>query len=312
MRELDLIGRIRAEAKSRNTLVKVGIGDDGAVLRVPTAHEMVVTTDFSLEGRHFRRDWHTPQSVGHRCLARGLSDLAAMGARPMVAFLSLALPRGFDVEWVDEFMHGFGALATRFGVELAGGDTAESPRGEILADVVCVGVVRNGRAVRRSGAQVGDAIYVTGPLGGSAAELAEFAAGEPCPTIDRPGRPNAFPQPRIREGLKLAVRWMASAAIDVSDGLSTDLWHLCEASGVGAEITTEAIPVARGATLQQALHGGEDYELLFTTKPWVRVAKRLSRSTVKRIGTVTAELGVRLDGAELKRGGWEHFSEGRD
>jgi thiamine-monophosphate kinase len=235
-----------------------------------------------------------------------------MGAKPVAAFLSLALPRGLDPEWVEGFMDGFEALALRFRVQLAGGDTAEAPGEEILADVVCVGAVRKGREVRRSGAEVGDAIYVTGSLGGSALELAGFAAGEPCPTVDRPGWPNAFPQPRIKAGLKLADRWMATAGIDVSDGLSTDLWHLCEASGVGAEISAEAIPVAAGATLEQALHGGEDYELLFTTKPWVRVDRRMPGPTVKRIGTVTEKLGVRMDGAELKRGGWEHFSGDRD
>jgi len=309
MKELELIERIRAGVTTRNPSVRLGIGDDCAMLRVQTGYELAVTTDFCLEGKHFRRDWHSPQSAGHRCLARGLSDLAAMGAKPIAVFLSLAMPRGIEDEWVEGFIDGFQGLANRFVVQLAGGDTSEAPGEHVLANVTCMGVVKKGREVKRSGAQVGDAIYVTGPLGGAAAELAEFAAGEPCPTIDRPGRPNAFPQPRIREGLKLADRWMTSAAIDVSDGLSTDLWHLCEASGVGAEIKAELIPVARGATLEQALHGGEDYELLFTTKPWVRVAKRLSRSAVRRIGTVTAELGVSLDGAELKRGGWEHFRD---
>src|SRR5271156_4305222 len=115
--ELQLIRRIRAGTASRNGAVRVGIGDDCAVLRVPAGHEMVVTTDFSLEGRHFRRDWHSPQSAGHRCLARGLSDVAAMGGRPLAAFLSLALPKGFEVAWFDGFMEGFNALAGRFGAE---------------------------------------------------------------------------------------------------------------------------------------------------------------------------------------------------
>src|SRR5580698_10308373 len=138
MRELELIERIRAGSRGRNAAVKVGIGDDCAVLRVPAGHEMVVTTDFSLEGRHFRRDWHTAQSAGHRCLARGLSDVAAMGGRPIAAFLSLALPKGFQVVWVDGFIEGFGALAERFGVELAGGDTSEAPGDGIAADVTVV------------------------------------------------------------------------------------------------------------------------------------------------------------------------------
>jgi thiamine-monophosphate kinase len=311
MKELELIERIREGVKARNPAVRLGIGDDCAVLRVPAGHEMVVTTDFSLEGRHFRREWHTPQSAGHRCLARGLSDLAAMGAKPIAAFLSLALPRGFEVEWVDGFMEGFEALAQRFGVELAGGDTAEAPGGEILADVVCVGAVRKGNALLRSGAQAGDGIFVTGRLGGAAVELARLAAGGHCPgTVATAGKdPHAFPEPRLKAGFKLAEWRIATACMDVSDGLSTDLRHLCDASGVGAEIASAEIPLAAGATLEQALHGGEDYELLFTSKVWSRVPNKLATTRVQRIGRVTAESGVRIDGVELVRGGWEHFGE---
>ena len=122
-----LIARIRERSDTRNRAVRVGIGDDCAILRVPAGAEMVVTTDFSLEGRHFRRDWHTPESVGHRCLARGLSDIAAMGARPTAAFLSLSMPAPLDLSWVDRFLAGFGALAKKWGTELAGGDTCEAP-----------------------------------------------------------------------------------------------------------------------------------------------------------------------------------------
>jgi thiamine-monophosphate kinase len=154
--ELGLIERIRAGGKTRNRAVRLGIGDDCAVLRVRPGEELVVTTDLCLEGRHFRRDWHSAESVGHRCLTRGLSDVAAMGGRPVAAFLSLALPKGLALEWVDGFMAGFGELAERFGVELAGGDTAQAPATEILADVMVVGVVRAGKALRRSGAAVGD------------------------------------------------------------------------------------------------------------------------------------------------------------
>ncbi len=167
LNELGLIERIRVSAeRSRVAGVRVGIGDDCAVLRVPRGHEMVVTTDLSLEGRHFRRDWHTAESAGHRCLARGLSDVAAMGAKPLGAFLSLALPREYDLDWVDGFLVGFVELAKRWEVQLAGGDTAQAPGGEILADVVVTGTVRAGKALLRSGAKVGDRIYVTGRLGG--------------------------------------------------------------------------------------------------------------------------------------------------
>lgn len=299
VRELELIARIKAGGPGVGAGVRVGIGDDCAVLEVPRGCEMVVTTDFSLEGRHFRRDWHTPESAGHRCLARGLSDVAAMGARPSAAFLSLALPAGFDVAWVDGFLRGLRGLAERFGVTLAGGDTAEAPGGEVLADIVLIGAVRRGRALLRSGARVGDGIYVTGRLGGSAAELAAMRAGVRGASGMR--GPQSFPEPRVGVGLKL--RGVASACMDLSDGISVDLRHLCEASGVGAELT--GVPVAAGATPEQALHGGEDYELLFTAGG--AVPGRIAGVEVTRVGTVVDGAGVSFRGEELRAGGWEHF-----
>ncbi len=296
MRELELIERIRAGGPAAGAAVRVGIGDDCAVLAVPRGCEMVVTTDFSLEGRHFRRDWHTAESAGHRCLARGLSDIAAMGARPLAAFLSLALPAGFELAWVDGFLGGLRGLAERFDVTLAGGDTAQAMGAEVLADIVVTGAVPRGRALLRSGARVGDDLYCTGRLGASAVELAAMAAG-----VRGTRGAQSFPEPRIAVGLKL--RGLASACMDLSDGISTDLRHLCEASGVGAELT--GVPVADGATLAQALHGGEDYELLFAAGE--RVPGRIAGVEVTRIGTVVAGSGVRFRGEELRAGGWEHF-----
>src|ERR1035441_4485248 len=188
MGELALIERIRSgwgagagaarpAGRGHARDLMLGIGDDCAILRPPQGHEVLVTTDLTLEGRHFRRDWHPPESVGHRALARGLSDLAAMGARPLAAFLSLALPgemlatRGGRA-WVDRFFAGLRGLANLSAVPLAGGDTAQSPNGLVLADIVLVGTAPAGRALRRSGGRPGDALYVTGELGGAAAELA--------------------------------------------------------------------------------------------------------------------------------------------
>src|SRR5436190_1739464 len=169
MSEKALIARIRRKAVPGRSIV-TGIGDDSAVLKIPKGHQALVTTDFSLEGVHFRRAWHPAESVGHRCLARGLSDIAAMGGAPVAAFLSLALPAETDARWVDGFLAGLLKLAARFGVPLAGGDVAESAGG-IAADVVVLGSVARGGALLRSGARVGDSIYVTGELGTSAAVL---------------------------------------------------------------------------------------------------------------------------------------------
>ncbi len=302
--ELALIERIRRDS-TPSARVRVGIGDDCAVLRPPRGHEVVVTTDLFLEGRHFRRDWHSAESAGHRCLARGLSDLAAMGAEPMGAFLSLALPRDYELGWVDGFMRGLQALAGRFGVSLAGGDTAEAPGCEIVADIVLVGSVARGRGLLRSGARAGDRICVTGALGGSAGELARMAAGQ-----GGRGGPQSWPEPRLGVGRALARRRLATAAIDVSDGLSTDLLHLCEASGVRAEVRGEAVPLhalAEGR-LELAMHGGEDYELLFTVPAEARLPGAIAGVAVREIGKmVEGEPGVLIDGKRLEPGGWEHL-----
>jgi thiamine-monophosphate kinase len=287
----------------------VGIGDDCAVLRPPRGHELLITTDFSLEDVHFRRDWHPAECVGHRCLARGLSDIAAMGGEPLAAFLSLALPAGLEQRWVDGFLRGLLKLAGRFNVPLAGGDVAQSPAG-VLADIMVVGSVPRGRALLRSGARPGDALYVTGALGGSAAAIQQMRAGKKL----RPAQNRAhfFPEPRIAVGRLLRERRMASAAIDLSDGLSTDLSHICEESGVGAVVYAESVPVAKGATLELALHGGEDYELLFTAAPRTRVPEEIAGVRVTRLGEIIRGDRVFICDRTGRRKplpprGWEHL-----
>ncbi|HET6215509.1 MAG TPA: thiamine-phosphate kinase [Acidobacteriaceae bacterium] len=315
--ERELIAAIRRRAdqllkgRRKSGILTLGIGDDCALLRPRRGEELVVTTDLSLENVHFRRDWHPPQSVGHRCLARGLSDLAAMGARPEAAFLSLALPPDLTASWMDLFLDGFMALAQRYRVPLAGGDMAKSPL--VIADIVLLGSVPKGKALLRSGARAGDLIYVTGSLGGSAAEL---RALERQPSAfhaaDTLRHPHLYPEPRLSAGRKL--RRLATAAIDVSDGLSTDLAHLCEESGLAAEIDAEALPVDARATLEQALHGGEDYELLFTASPKTRVPGQLEGVLTHAIGRMKKR-GKRPQVAmnqgdtrsELAAAGWEHF-----
>src|SRR5579864_9417436 len=262
------LGR-RRFATGTKAAIPVGMGDDCAVLRMGSAFDCLVTTDFSLEGIHFRRNWHAPESVGHRCLARGLSDIAAMGGEPVAAFLSLALPGNLPQSWVRGFFRGLLHMAEQHHVTLAGGDTAESPNG-VLADIVVLGTVPKGQAILRSGARPGDRIFVSGSFGGSAAALVNLRK-QPGKRVDERQFPRHFyPEPRIRLARILRERKLATAMIDTSDGLSTDLAHICDESGVGAEIDAGHIPCAQvgrpphSVDLDLAVHGGEDYELLFT------------------------------------------------
>lgn len=331
--ELALIGRIRARAARLGSgELRFGIGDDCAILRPRAGEEIVITTDLSLAGRHFRLDWHPAEAVGHRTLARGLSDLAAMGARPMAAFLSLGLPgelvkgRAGVAAWVDRFLDGFFALAEAHKTPLAGGDLAESP--VAVADIVLVGAVKRGKALLRSEARAEDLLYVTGKLGGAVAGLerlaelagdggARRAGGLRIPKkLEAMLAPHLYPQPRIAQGLWLARRGVATAALDISDGLSTDLAHLCDESGVGVEVDAASLPLHTGATLEQALHGGEDYELLFTAAADARVPRVVGGVAVTRIGRVVRKRAgrpkmtlVTEGGAEsFEARGWEHFS----
>jgi thiamine-monophosphate kinase len=313
--EKALIARIRRQTTKNRRLI-AGIGDDCAVLRLPAGHEALVTTDFSLEGIHFRREWHPPESVGHRCLARGLSDIAAMGGAPIAAFLSLALPRKLPQNWVDRFMRGLLTLARNSHVILAGGDTAESPSG-ILADIVVLGSVPRGKAILRSGARPGDQIYVSGELGGSAATLQRMMRKARGRANPRDFSRHFFPAPRLTVGRILREKNLASAMIDLSDGLSTDLRHICEESGVGAELYAHAVPVAGiGRHAGQvdflcALHGGEDYELLFTGSKNLSIPQHIAGIPITQIGKITRNKKIVLASngtvRELKALGWEHL-----
>jgi thiamine-monophosphate kinase len=332
--ELGLIEQIRRNFPITSKNIVLGIGDDCAILRPPAGSEVLVTTDLTLEGRHFRRDLHPPESVGHRCLARGLSDLAAMGATPLAAFLSLALPasmlaKSAGRDWVERFFNGLRALVEMHRVPLAGGDTAESPGGKngfILADIVLVGSAPKGEALRRSGGAAGDVLYVTGQLGGAAAELAMMVKRQRriLKVEMTEGHPQLFPEPRLDVGESLLHRKLATACVDISDGLSTDLAHLCSASGVCAEIEEAALPIhplvrklAANVALPTALHGGEDYELLFAAPASVLMPTSLAGVPITRIGTLKNRRSGRprmtlltLGGSrvELRPGGWEHLS----
>ncbi|MFY9559425.1 MAG: thiamine-phosphate kinase [Terriglobales bacterium] len=311
MGERSLIERIRRRAGGGSAVI-TGIGDDCAVLRVPKGHDLLVTTDFTLENVHFRREWHGPEVVGWRCLTRGLSDIAAMGGVPRAAFLSLAIEREVPQRWVTRFLAGLLEAAKEFRVSLAGGDTAQSAGG-IQADIIVVGSVPMGKAVLRSGARPGDLIYITGELGGSAAAIARLREGKVrAADYERHFHPVA----RVQTGQWLRGRGLASAIIDLSDGLSTDLEHICQESGVGAVVEAAAIPRARvGRPAEQvrldlALHGGEDYELLFTSAK--KIPAKVAGVLVTRVGRITRRREIVLvdeDGRRrrLAARGWEHF-----
>jgi thiamine-monophosphate kinase len=318
--ELSLIARIRRLSARRRPRgrgpILAGIGDDCAIIRL-AGLDSLITTDFTLEGIHFRRDWHPPESVGRRCLARGLSDIAAMGGDPVAVFLSLALPRTLAPSWVTGFTRGLMGMAEQYGASLAGGDTAESPDG-ILADIIVLGAVPKGTAILRSRARPGDRIFVTGTLGGSAAALLALEA-RPRRRLNPRDYPRHFnPQPRLPVGRRLRESGIASSMIDTSDGLSSDLAHLCQESGCGAELDAALIPRARVGTparvveLDLALHGGEDYELLFTAPPQTKVPARIAGTAITQIGVMTRPRRMVIRGPQgetrvLHPRGWEHF-----
>jgi thiamine-monophosphate kinase len=323
--ELALIRLLRQRApRVPGGQVRLGIGDDCALIRPRPGEEFAVTTDLSIAGRHFWLATHPPESIGHRAIARGLSDLAAMGARPVAAFVSLAIPRELTGRWTRRFYDGLLALAKEHKATLAGGDLSESPIP--LADIVLVGAVPAGKALLRSGARPGEVLYVTGTLGGSAAGLAQLAETAEPPEQSGKRRPrnsaeaalalHLYPQPRVAQGLWLQKKGVATSAIDLSDGLSTDLAHLCEESRVTAEIDAALLPIHRGATLEQALSGGEDYELLFTAPESARVPESIAGVPVRQIGRILkrsrGRAAITLKTAEgskpIESSGWQHFS----
>jgi thiamine-monophosphate kinase len=294
MRETAIVQRIRAlaEAETRDKSVIQGIGDDCAVLRPRSGEDLVFTSDFVLEGRHFTLETHTAADIGRQALTRGLSDLAAMGSEPVFCLVSLALPAELGSTWVQRFYRGLLGLTAKCKITLAGGDLARFEK--IVADVICCGRVPRGKAILRSGAKPGDRIYVTGALGGAAHALA----------LRR--RLPAF-EPHIQAGIALR-KFGVSAGMDLSDGLSLDLHRLCLESRVSAELESD-LPIAPGASLQQALHGGEDYELLFTVRSQKKLPQKIAGLRVMEIGRITGGCAgcVYFRGRPLKAKGFDHF-----
>ncbi len=309
MDEFALIRRWFTDRGARRRDVRIGVGDDAAVLRPPPDHELLLTTDTLVAGRHFPAGNFPPAALGHRALAVSLSDIAAMGGTPAWALLALNLPEARE-EWIAAFADGFSALAERCNVALAGGNIA---RGPLAVTVTVAGFVATGEALLRSGACAGDALFVTGVLGGGAAGLRALAAGA---SADAPEvRAYARPEPRLRAGQALAT--LAHAAMDISDGLAGDLAKLLAASGeLGAELDAHTLPLAPGATLNDALGPSDDYELLLAVPESAAGAvANLSAAdvdcTLTRIGRIAAEPGVRLDGrpvSALALDGYRHFA----
>lgn len=300
--ETSLVAHIRqladGQVRRRGLGLVQGIGDDCAILRPKAGHDLVFTTDFVLQDRHFTLATHKAADIGHKALARSLSDLAAMGSRPVFCLVSLALPETQGKPFITGFYRGLLALATQHGIALAGGDLASFP--SIAADVMCCGEVPGGKALRRSTARAGDLIYVTGSLGASAAGLA-LGSG-------RNWRRHLRPEPRVAVGEKL---WSfgVRCCMDLSDGLSIDLHRLCRESNASSELSGD-LPIAKGATPEQALHGGEDYELLFTASAKLALPDKIAGVPVTCIGRITkGEPGsISLGGKPLPALGFDHFA----
>jgi len=341
MNEFDFINKLRRRVENNaassfiphpSALVQ-GIGDDAAVFK-STANDIVVSTDLLVEDVDFRRDTTRPELLGHKALAVSLSDLAAMGSRPLSALISIGIPEDvWQTDFVDRMYDGWLDLANRYGVQLIGGDTSRAHE-HIVIDSIAIGECTAGMAVKRTGASRGDQIFVTGSLGAAAAglrliergaHLAEQNLGdEDSQKLDHVLLRQLRPEPRVGWGIVLGEEQLATAMIDLSDGLSSDLNHLCDASKAGALIDASLLPIDERVVelcgrraldpLQLALHGGEDFELLFTVKPEnvVRLPRRVDGVEIKRIGEITnPDEGVKISEGtrtwDLKPGGWKHF-----
>jgi thiamine-monophosphate kinase len=310
MNEFELIARL-TRALPTNKSVVTGAGDDCAVLDLGVADKLILfKTDAVVEGFHFTQET-PPEQIGHKALARGLSDIAAMAGTPTAALVTIALPEKFEAEFVSKIYGGLNALAREHGVAIVGGETTTNP-GRILISIVLLGTVPRGKQILRGGAKTGDAIFVTGELGGSLAEKhLDF-------------------EPRLAEARWLAEHFSIHAMLDLSDGLAGDLRHILQASGVGAEILKSAVPVSRAAKLRArnssaakpafaaALTDGEDFELLFTVagKDAVKLLdawkKKFPKLKLSCIGKIVAGDGIlirdKTGSHQLNAHGYVHFA----
>ncbi|MDR3573497.1 MAG: thiamine-phosphate kinase [Anaerolineaceae bacterium] len=333
--EFGLIERIRqALPQTPGGDVLVGIGDDVAVLRTGGERVWLATCDVQVEGAHFLRDGITPQDLGHKALAINLSDIASAGGTPRFALISLGLPKDLEVEFVDGLYQGLRAEAEPFGVDIVGGNISSSRLG-VFIDITLLGDAPPEAVLLRSGAKAGDAILVTGTLGDAAAGVALLLDSRLTSTAEYAAFARLrrdTPTPRVKEGQIIGAAHTASAMIDISDGLAGDLGHICEKSAVGVRLFSQKLPVsqanrdlskaAHGDEWYFALHGGEDYELLFTAPP--AQAEALAGQITSETGTPLSIVGEILppeqgqqlvlpDGSIilLQPRGWDHFKENK-
>lgn len=330
--EFEFIRALRERAGTSSS--STGIGDDAAVFHVSPGKETVITTDLLIEDIDFRRTTIPPYLLGHKALAVSLSDIAAMGARPRWSLTSIGVPHEiWQTDFTDRLYSGLFELANRYNVQLIGGDTSRTEE-KIVIDSIVIGECSAGQAVKRSGAKPGDQIFVTGSLGAAAAGLRLVERGahlaeqnlddEDSQKLDHVLLRHLRPEPHVGWGIVLGEERIATAMIDISDGLSSDLNHLCAESGVGALIDSSLLPIDSQVTelcgrraldpLQLALHGGEDFELLFTVRPGdvARLPRRVDGVQITRIGEIRMQdEGVNISERsriwELNPGGWKHF-----
>ncbi len=316
--EFGLIRQIQQQAGGADHLLK-GIGDDCAIQRQDGSKELLVSTDLLIEGVHFTRSWTSMEQLGRKAVAVNVSDIAAMGGTPKSLFLGLACSKAVSDQELQEFTAGFLAEAQRYQAVLAGGDTCRSP-GPLMLSVTVLGEVEKGRAICRRGAAPGEAIYVSGTLGGSALALQLLQQGKRPPAELE--RQHHTPTAQVELGQKLAEACLATAMLDISDGLLADLGHIIAASGVGAELQLSALPLSsefRLAVEQNpqlidlALSGGEDYQLLFTSQEQQLDQLPEFAGLISRIGTVSEGTEMIVWGPDRKpyecsRSGFDHFA----
>lgn len=330
--EFGLLQRIRRKVPARSVNVPVGLGDDAAVLRITPHRDLIVTTDMFVEAVDFDPAYGSFRQIGYKALAANLSDVAAMGGRPFAFLVGLAVPGRTSVRAVDEIYHGMLSLARLHRVALIGGDTSASPKG-MLITVAVLGEIEPGRAITRSGARAGDRIYVTGSLGDSRAGLEILKKRKKRKNLKSPAgesyliHRHFFPAPRVAFGRLLGHRGWATAMIDLSDGLASDLRHLCEAGQVGARLESDRLPVSAALAAHArrlgrsapdyALRGGEDFELLFAVREKnaaavEAAAKRMGLSVTPVGAIVPKRRGITVIGqggreVPLTLKGYEHF-----